>query len=223
MVRRAGAQVLAVVLSVLLVYLPASGSPPELIGVAKVTGPAEINGVPFPGESNVFSGDRVRTGQQSSLALISTPQEAIQLAPKSGARFLRDGSATVIALEQGTVQFRSAGRTRAILERYGVEIRTRGDSQAVAHVAVLNPQQAQVSALRGLLEVSAPQQFLLLHPGETAMVTAAAGEGQAPQGAGAAATTRSMPVLILLLVLGTATGVGLWLALRGEKISPTTP
>ncbi len=164
-------QLLSVFLAVLLVGLPVSGSGNELLGVGKATGHAKINGLPFPGESNLYSGDQVSTGEESILTLISSPQERIQLAPKSGMRLSKQGETTVIALEQGAVYFRSAGRTRAVIEEIGLEIRTGSGSDSIAHVALVNPQQAQVSALRGSVEVRGEGQSVVLQAGQSALVT----------------------------------------------------
>ena len=48
--------------------LPPSMISAELIGVARTTGPAQINGMSLPGQVNVFSGDRIGTGQDSTLS-----------------------------------------------------------------------------------------------------------------------------------------------------------
>ena len=157
-------------LILLLAELPVLGRA-EMIGVAKASGQVEINGLPFPGESNVYNGDQVSTGEESILTLISAPQERIQLAPKSGMRLSKQGETTVIALEQGVVYFRSAGRIRAVIEEFGLEIRTGSASDAIAHVALVNPQQAQVSALRGSVEVRGEGQSVLLQAGQSALVT----------------------------------------------------
>ncbi len=164
-------QGLSVLLSVLFLSPSLSGEPAEMIGVAKASGQVEINGLPFPGESNVYSGDRVSTGEESTLTLISAPQERIQLAPKSGMRLSKQGETTVIALEQGAVYFRSAGRTRAVIEEFGLEIRTGSGSDSIAHVALVNPQRVQVSALRGSVEVRGEGQSVVLQAGQSALVT----------------------------------------------------
>lgn len=165
---------MALGLILLLADLPVRGAPvgaAELIGVAKASGQVEINGLPLPGESNVYSGDRVSTGEESTLMLISGPQERIQLAPESSVRLRKQGETTVIVLEQGAVYFRSAGRTRAVIEEYGLEIRTGSGSDSIAHVALVNPQRVQVSALQGSVEVRGEGQSVLLQPGQSALVT----------------------------------------------------
>ncbi len=164
-------QVLSVLLGVLLFLLPVFGHPADLIGVAKATGPAEINGLIFPGETNLYSGDRVRTGPETSLTVFVSPQEKIHVAPKSRARFLRDGEATVIALEEGMVAFRTDGHTRLALEQYGVTVRGQNALLGVAQVTVLKGRGAQVRALKAPIEIAAIGQFVLLQPGELALVS----------------------------------------------------
>ena len=137
-------QALSVLLGVLLFLLPVFGHPADLIGVAKATGPAEVNGLPFPGETNLYGGDRISTGPESTLTVFASSQERIHVAPRSRARFLRDGEAIVIALEEGMVAFRTEGRTRLALEQYGVRVRGQNDLPGVAQVTLMNGGGAQV-------------------------------------------------------------------------------
>lgn len=166
-------QALSVLLGVLLFILPVFGHPADLIGVAKATGPAEINGLIFPGETNLYSGDRVRTGPETSLTVFASPQEKIHVAPGSRARFLRDGEAIVIALEEGMVAFRTEGHTRLALEQYGVTVRGQSALLGVAQVTVLMGRGAQVRALRAPIEIAGIGQSVLLQPGELALVSEA--------------------------------------------------
>ncbi len=166
-------QALSVLLGVLLFLLPVFGHPADLIGVAKATGPAEINGLIFPGETNLYSGDRVRTGPETSLTVFVSPQERIHVAPKSRARFLRDGEATVIALEEGMVAFRTGGHTRLALEQYGVTVRGQNALPGVAQVTLMNGRGVQVRALGAPIEIEGVGQSVLLQPGELALVSEA--------------------------------------------------
>ena len=102
---------------VLLIVLLVTSLPPsiisaELIGVARTTGPAQINGMSLPGQVNVFSGDRIGTGQDSTLTLSSGPQERVRLAAMSGAQVALEEGNLVISLEKGALGFESMGRTR---------------------------------------------------------------------------------------------------------------
>ena len=100
--------------------LPPSMISAELIGVARTTGPAQINGMSLPGQVNVFSGDRIGTGQDSTLTLSSGPQERVRLAAMSGAQVALEEGNLVISLEKGALGFESMGRTRITLKAYDV-------------------------------------------------------------------------------------------------------
>ena len=146
-------QGLSVFLSVLFLSPSLSGEPAELVGVAKASGRAEINGLPFPGESNVYSGDRVSTGQKSALTLFTAPQEKIYIAPGSSARLLKDNDANVVALEQGSATFGTVGHTRLAIDRYDVTIRSQSDFPSIAQVTLFKGRGARVWALKGAVEV----------------------------------------------------------------------
>ena len=231
-------RVLWVVLSVSHISVPVSGNTGEFIGVAKATGGAEINGLPFRNETNVYSGDQISSGKEAILTLISAPQERIQLAPESGVRFSKEGEMTVIALEQGAVYFRSAGRTRAVIEEYGLEIRTGSGSDSIAHVALVNPQRVQVSALRGSVEVRGQGQSVLLQAGQSAIVTQEDEEEKrkekkeskpgALEGEGAEKAERDMRrkkiLAIVLVPLGVAAAIALPIVLNETgPVSPSVP
>lgn len=236
---------MALGLILLLADLPVRGAPvgaAELIGVAKASGQVEINGLPLPGESNVYSGDRVSTGEESTLMLISGPQERIQLAPESSVRLRKQGETTVIVLEQGAVYFRSAGRTRAVIEEYGLEIRTGSGSDSIAHVALVNPQRVQVSALQGSVEVRGEGQSVELQPGQSALVTQEEAQEDEEEkrkekkeykpgelrGAGAEKAKRDLRrkkiLAIVLVPLGVAAAIALPIVLNEKgPVSPSVP
>ena len=101
--------------------LPPSMISAELIGVARTTGPAQINGMSLPGQVNVFSGDRIGTGQDSTLTLSSGPQERVRLAAMSGAQVALEEGNLVISLEKGALGFESMGRTRSRAARFSCQ------------------------------------------------------------------------------------------------------
>ena len=164
-------QGLSVFLSVLFLSPSLSGEPAELVGVAKASGRAEINGLPFPGESNVYSGDRVSTGQKSALTLFTAPQEKIYIAPGSSARLLKDNDANVVVLEQGSATFGTVGHTRLAIDRYDVTIRSQGDFPSIAQVTLLKGRGARVWALKGAVEVVGANQSVLLQTGQSALIS----------------------------------------------------
>jgi hypothetical protein len=169
--RRVWRQGLSVFLSVLFLSPSLSGEPAELVGVAKASGRAEINGLIFPGESNVYSGDRVSTGQKSALTLFTAPQEKIYIAPGSSARLLKDNDANVVVLEQGSATFGTVGHTRLVIDRYDVMIRSRSDFPSIAQVTLFKGRGARVWALKGAVEVVGANQSVLLQTGQLALIS----------------------------------------------------
>ncbi len=219
-------QLLSVCLVVLLVGLPVSGSGNELLGVGKATGHAEINGLPFPGESNVYSGDRISTEAEATLTLFTTREEKIYLAPKSRARLMKDGDSTVIALDQGTVAFRSAGATRAVIEKLGVEIRTQGEGPVIGQVELFDPSRVQVSALRGALEVRTAERSVVLEEGQSVMIAAEALPDPAGMGSATGLTKNQKIALWVFVPVAVAITTAVIIALRDEAkpaVSPSVP
>lgn len=154
----------------LVTSLPPSVRSAELIGVARTTGPAQINGMSLPGQVNVFSGDRIGTGQDSTLTLSSGPQERVRLAAMSGALVALEEGNLVISLEKGALGFESMGRTRITLKAYDVAIQGQGDFPVVAEVSFLPSGKARVNVLKGLVRVSGAGQLLSLKSGEVGLI-----------------------------------------------------
>ncbi len=223
-------QFLVLVLAVFLTGSPVIGNPAELVGVAKASGKAEVNGTALPGERNVYSGDRISTQQEATVTLECTSPDKLLLGPNSQVRVDKQGENTVVNLERGVVNFRSTGKTRATLEAYGVEVRTNRGSSAVAQVALLGPNKAQIAALRGSLEVATTSETVTVPEGQAAMLSVQEEDDEdkkKPKGAGAGAgLTRGQKIAITLAVIGgAATAIALPLALDEDKeeVSPAGP
>ncbi len=154
----------------LVTSLPPSVRSADLIGVARTTGPAQINGMSLPGQVNVFSGDRIGTGRDSTLTLSSGPQERVRLAAMSGAQVALEEENLVISLEKGALGFESMGRTRITLKAYEVVIQGQGDFPVVAEVSFLPSGKARVNVLKGQVRVTGPGQLLSLKSGEVGLI-----------------------------------------------------
>lgn len=165
---------LGVFLCIQLLCLPIQGNTAEFIGAVKATGAAKINGMLFPGEGNLFSGDRVSTGPESVLTLFCVQGERIRLGPQSRARFVGDGETAVVVLEQGAVALQSAGYSQVALEKYGLTVRSRSGFPVVAQIALLNTGKAQVWAVRGPVEIASSDQSVLLPEGQSVLISEAA-------------------------------------------------
>ncbi len=171
-----------VVLCSLLLFSPPLSAANEWIGVARVSGRAGVNGLSLPDGTNLYSGDRVTTEGNAHLRLVSSPEEKIHLLPQSSAGLSKRGDITIVALRQGSMNFRSGGHTHAVLEKYGIEIRPAGEYSAIVQVVLSNPGQAQVAALRGSVEVRAPIQVVHLKAGDRAVISSASTGPVSPLG-----------------------------------------
>ncbi len=155
-------------LTALLLLVSVSGSlqAGDLLGVARATGAAWINGEPFQGQVNVFSGDRLRTGRESTLTFSTSPQERVLIAADSNARLTREEGKLSVSLERGTMGFKTAGQTRVSLADYGVTVRGREGFPVAAEIAYHKGVKAEVTVLRGQVELSGYRQSLILKKGD---------------------------------------------------------
>ena len=161
----------------LCVFLPFNLKAAEVVGVAKAAGPAQLNGVPFPGEVSVFSGDRLSTGKQTTLVVSSGPQERVHLAGGSSAQITKQDGRLTVSVLKGVVGFESAGRTRIMLEQYGVTIEGKGGEGENGHpiigqVALVGPGKAEIKVLTGAVELIGAQQTVSLKKGDLGLIVA---------------------------------------------------
>lgn len=180
--QRLGGQALALALALLLVALPTFGDPAGLIGVARGSGPIEINGMLFPAESNMYDGDQIRTGEQASLSLIISSEEKILLGPNSQVRIDRRGNKNILSLQRGVANFRSSGAIGVTIEEYGVQIRVRSGPPALAQVAYLAPGNSHVAALEGSLEVTTSRETYVVTEGTALRLVPQEQEPPGPKG-----------------------------------------
>lgn len=156
--------------------------------------------------------------------LTVSPQERVRLASNRSVRVSKAGEDVVIALEQGEVQFWTSGRTLVTAAPQDVIIRSRGDLGAIGHVSLADPEQAQVSAQRGVLEITVPDLFVFVRPGQTALVTEEPGK---LRGAGAEEAQRSAKrkktIAIVLVSTGVAAAIAVPLILDDVVVSPFIP
>ena len=150
--------------------LPPSVKSADLIGVAKSSGPAQINGLSLPGQVNVFSGDRVGTGEGSTLTLSAGPRERVRLAAESRVQLRKEDERLVISLEKGALGFESMGGIRITLKAYPVAIQGQRDFPVVAEVSFLLSGKARVNVLKGQVQVSGAGQLLSLKSGEVGLI-----------------------------------------------------
>ena len=181
---------LALICSLLIGFQPAfadRGEPsdaPESIAVAKLTGSADRNGQPLLNGSIISSGDSLSTHGDSALLLTSSPQERMWLGPNTRVKLTKDGVNVAVALERGTLGFKTRGHIQVTLENHeGLALRGRNDSPALAQLSLVNNQEAQVRLQEGSLELVQGDRSVLLQPERPGSILASGAHSGGEQGA----------------------------------------
>jgi hypothetical protein len=150
----------------------ATGSAPESIAVAKLTGAADRNGQPLVNGSIVSSGDSLSTHGQSALLLTSSPGERLWLGPDTSAKLTKNSGTVAVALERGTLGFESRGHILVTIEKHaGMALRTRPGTPVLAQLSLVNGKEAQVRLEEGSLELVQGSHSVLLHPEKSAAIS----------------------------------------------------
>ena len=167
-----GRQALVVFVAGALVAWPMFAATPRgLVGMAQGAGPIEINGAPFGGRASLFSGDAVKTGAGAPLTVTSSAAERFRIEPNSSAQVARVQQSNLIRLENGSVEFDTAGATSASLPG-GVTVHPAASKPTVALVHRLANGNAEVTVYKGSVEVAALNAKALVLAGHTALVRA---------------------------------------------------
>jgi FecR protein len=215
-------QTIAVLCAGLLIGLPVSAaSANNLVGVAAGTGSATINGQRLDGQASVYSGDRLQTGQNSPLTVVSSPQERLRLDPDSSVRLLKSEGTTLATLEEGSLDLESAGSTQAVLGPTGVAIRPVGTTRAVAEVKALPKGVYQVSVAEGAVEVVDGDTTTKVDSGHTALVGTPSSNDPPDSDKG---NGKKKAAIVILLAGANIAAVAAVLANEGSKsVSPAVP
>ena len=219
--------ILAITLSVLLVITPVSASSKDFVGVGTASGSALINGIEFSSGSNLYSSDRLQTRSKTNFLLSVAPDERVALSPDTFAQLRSEGGALVVGLERGKVVVQSAGRTRISLDQLGILVKNSGTSPALAEVTILGAGHAQVSALRGSLEITGAAKPLTLLAGQGAMLTDASMSmalpppAPAPPGFGGGGT-HDIAIFVFVLAVATTASFFAFSAAHSSE-SPSKP
>ena len=167
-----GRQALAILVSGTLAALPLfAASPRGLIGMAQGAGSIEINGAPFGGRANLFSGDSVETGAKAPLTVVTSAAERFRIEPNSSAEVAKVQQDNLIRLENGSVEFDTAGATSASLPG-GLAVHPVASKPTVALVHRLANGDAEVTVYKGSVEVAALNAKAMIPAGHSALVRA---------------------------------------------------
>ncbi len=174
-------QSLAILVAIGLLSFPLPGNAAGMMGVAKVAGTAERNGLPLPNGSIVSSGDVISTHSKSALQLSLTPQERLWLGPDSSAKVTKNAGNLVIALEHGTVGFVSHGHVQVTINGHDFALRSGPATPVQAQLAYRNQQQAQVWLQKGAVEIEHAGKSVVLQTGHSVLISSAGGSAPAVQ------------------------------------------
>jgi Carboxypeptidase regulatory-like domain len=164
-------QSLAILVAIGLLSFPLPGNAAGMMGVAKVAGTAERNGLPLPNGSIVSSGDVISTHSKSALQLSLTPQERLWLGPDSSAKVTKNAGNLVIALEHGTVGFASRGHVQVTINGRDFALRSRHESPVQAQLAYRNREQAQIWLRKGSVEIEQAGKSVVLQAGRSRLIS----------------------------------------------------
>ncbi len=169
-------QGLAILVAIGFLLFPLPSSASGMMGVARVAGTVERNGIPLLNGGIVSSGDLLSTHAQSALQLSLTPQGRIWLGPETSARLTRRAGNVVIALQRGTVGFDSRGHVRVTIDGHELALLSRASSPVRAQLAFRNRRQAQVWLQKGSLEIDQDGKSVVLRAEPSGLIASAGAE-----------------------------------------------
>ncbi len=124
-------------ISLLLVTSPAlPAEPAAAVGKLTSRGTTEVNGTAMPSEATVFSGDRIATRKDSTVALAFGGGNQVFFPEMTEARVERAGTQTKVRLERGALAVISRSGKIPVVEANGVRIEAGGSAPAVFEVAL---------------------------------------------------------------------------------------
>lgn len=173
--RRPWRAAVVVALGFFLYLVPGFAGTPR-IGVARLTGTAVRNGAPLPNGSIVYSGDAVRTGQESTLQLAASAEERLWFGPDTSAKVAQEGGYLVVALDRGTMGFASRGRVRVAIAGREFSLGSPSASPVLARLAYVNGEEAQLWIEKGSLEVEQNGRAVVLEASRHGLTSVVGGE-----------------------------------------------
>jgi len=197
---------IALVVALLLVYLPVLGANTPLGKIVPRSGSSALNGNALVLETTLFSGDNVST-QADGLAVILLPQgDQIHLGPASAVSVTEAGDGLVVSLERGMTLTRSGhGRTVSV-NAAGVLVQPAG---LASYEVAIDGGAIFVSSREGSVEVQGTNESFVVPAGKTMKFELAASTAAGPMGAGA---HNISPGVAAVVAIGISLGVSIPLA-----------
>jgi co-chaperonin GroES (HSP10) len=199
---------LALLLSLLLVTLPVlPATPSAAVGKLTTRGAAEVNGTVLPNEATIFSGDRLATQKDSSVALSLGAGNQVFFPEMTRARVERTGNETKVFLERGALAVVSRSGIAPVIETGGVRIGSAGSAPAIFEVAI-NGASLKVLARTGTARVVGADGPVEVPEGKMleAKLSPAPASPQAPA-AGTGMTSGLSTIQVVAIAVGVGAGV----------------
>jgi hypothetical protein len=198
---------LALFLSLLLVSVPVlPAEPSAAVGKLTTHGAAAVNGTVLPNDATVFSGDRLATEKNSSVALSLGTGNQVFFPELTLAKVERNGSGTKVLLERGALAVVSRLGIVPVVETGGVRIETTVKSPAVFEVAI-SGKALKVIARSGAMHVIAAGRTVEVPEGKMMEATVAPGPDSNSPAAGTGMGSNLTGVQIAAIGIGLASGV----------------
>lgn len=198
---------LALILSLLLVAVPVlPAEPSSAVGKLTTHGAAAVNGTVLPNEATIFSGDRLTTEKNSTVALSLGAGNQVFFPELTLARLERSGMGTKVSLERGALAVVSRMGTTPIVETGGIRIETAGTSPAVFEVAI-SGKALKVFARTGAMRVISAGRTVEVPEGKMMAATVAPGPEPSTPPAGTGMGSNLTGVEMVAIGVGVVSGV----------------
>jgi len=204
----------------------------QALGSLSSVGEVYVNNSPAPGDSTIFTGDTVRTGQAGTATFTSSAQGTFQISPQSQVAF-NGGDQYVAELQSGMVVMSSRRGPQGLNLRVGsfTAVGVTDGEQSTSKIEKGADGSFTVTCLDGsvILVPTAGSNGLLMQAGQTVNIS---GQGQlsavketgtVPPPNPTPGTVQQKKSYTMWIVIGAAGagGVGAALALAGHKSSPS--
>jgi len=210
------ATVLAV-LSLLLVYAPASAAAPSAAAKMTTAGMATLNGSTAPALTSVFPGDRIATEQKARTTLSFPGGDAVVIPEMTRVELGEASGRPLVNLESGTLSVLSKGASRVVILAHGARITAVNGSvfDVTMHGNLL-----RVVARKGMARVETANRTGNVEAGK-ALTATMAPNNAAPAGVGHSAfTAKDWEITGGVAAAATGVGVGVYEAEKSNSASP---
>jgi hypothetical protein len=175
--------ILALTLSVLLLYMPVSSVAASSAAAKMITtGTAEINGVVAPAVTSAFAGDRISTEKEATTSLSFPGGDAVVIPELTRAALDEQDGHVIVSLEDGTVSVLNKSKTPIVIEAHGARIEAAANQPALYDVT-LHGNALRVVARGGAAVVETANHTAEVQPGNALSATLAPNPPAAPQAA----------------------------------------